>query len=370
MHRYGRSPWCRASVDRIATTPPTVETSRSTLLSGHCLDVLKTLNAGSLDCCVTSPPYWGLRDYHTEGLIWGGDADCHHDWRVPSARRPQSASCLRCGAWRGSLGLEPTPELYIEHLVSIFREVRRVLKDSGTLWLVLGDCYAGSWGDYRHKEDVPASRHSRRVPEEGSLVSRTATAPCLKRKDLIGIPWMAAFALRADGWYLRSDIVWHKPNAMPESTKDRPTCSHEFVFLLSKFPRYYYDTDAIREPVKASSILRRERQTAPNRTQDQGHPLGRRHSLRPEQCLHPLGRNRRSVWSVSTSPFRGPHFATFPKELVRPCIRAGAPECGVVLDPFAGTGTVGIVCQEEARQFVGIELSNAYVDLAHERIAA
>lgn len=353
------------------SAPPTPETSRITLHHGHALDVLRTLPSCSVDCCVTSPPYWGLRDYHTEDLVWDEDTRCSHEWQAASVRRSYGAFCTHCCAWRGNLGLEPTPDLYISHLVSIFRELRRVLNDSGTLWLVLGDCYAGSWGNYRAagemKQGECDSHCARSVQPDGSFVPLTATASGVKRKDRVGIPWMAAFALRADGWYLRSDVVWHKPNCMPEPVKDRPTCAHEYVFLLSKSPRYYYDTDAIREPVKTSSILRGERHVAPNRTQDQGHPLGRRHALRPEQSLHPLGRNRRSVWSISTSPFRGPHFATFPKELVRPCIKAGAPVGGVVIDPFAGTGTVGIVCQEEGRQFSGIELNPEYIALAESR---
>jgi DNA modification methylase len=179
-----------------------------------------------------------------------------------------------------------------------------------------------------------------------------------------------AFALRSDGWFLRKDIVWHKPNPIPESVHDRPTCAHEYVFLLSKSPRYYYDIDATRVPVKAASITRWARQKKAHPVQDQGHPLGRRHSMKPDKLIHPLGRNRRSVWTIPPEPYRGPHFAAFPKELVRPCVRAGAPEGGLVLDPFAGTGTVGIVCKEEGRRFLGIELNSSYINMARERMAA
>lgn len=261
------------------------------LYQGHCLSVLKTLPSSSIDCCVSSPPYWGLRDYGTEPLVWDGDSSCCHRWeshlrptqngqtaasmrgetknRYSATRRPQrSAFCTRCDAWRGSLGLEPTPALYVDHLVTVFREVRRVLRDDGTLWLVVGDCYAGSWGNYHpgHSDIAPGQRPKRTerwnrpAYTDRTFLPPSATAPGLKRKDLVGIAWLLAFALRADGWCLRSDIIWQKRNPIPESVRDRPTRAHEYIFLLAKSPRYYYDAAAIAEPL-AESSLRRLRQS-------------------------------------------------------------------------------------------------------------
>jgi len=376
----------------------TLEDRQSTLLAGHSLDVLKRLPSGSINCCITSPPYWGLRDYQTDAQIWGGTPKCKHIWQdsvFPAANgnktsgmRGQTANqysatrskriyafCVRCRAWRGNLGLEPTTAMYVEHLVAIFREVRRVLKPDGTLWLVLGDCYAGSWGQRAA------------IVEDGS--NR------LKPKDLVGIPWQVAFALRADGWYLRTDIVWHKPNPMPENVKDRPTRAHESIFLLAKQRHYFYDHKAIAEPLASSSIIRL---TQPSFDRQSGGPKdyavamagtpspksARRMIVNLKGRTMPSGwvpaqsggdatpssyrRNKRSVWTIPTRPYGGPHFATFPPELVRPCMRAGCPIGGTVLDPFAGAGTTGLVARQEGRKFIGIELNDDYVALARKRI--
>ena len=260
---------------------PTVQ-----LFLGDCLEVMKSLPDGSVHCCVTSPPYWGLRDYGVDG----------------------------------QLGLEPTPELYVAHLVEIFAEVRRVLRDDGTLWLNLGDSYATNPGNGRGGESVDGGLPHR----SGQDKSRAG----LKPKDLVGIPWRVAFALQADGWYLRSDIIWAKPNPMPESVRDRPTKSHEYIFLLAKSQRYYYDADAIRENGTGTEYDRTKRA--------RGRMTGTRYLVEgkgQEVAGDSFGvgsttRNKRSVWTVSTKPFRGAHFATFPPDLIEPCILAGTSERG------------------------------------------
>ncbi|MFZ5442595.1 MAG: DNA-methyltransferase [Myxococcota bacterium] len=261
------------------------------LVVGDCLQVLRGMPDSSVDACVTSPPYWGLRDYGVAGQI----------------------------------GAEPTVDAFVAQLTAVFREVRRVLKPTGTLWLNLGDSYTSggrTWRDGDKKN--PARAMSYRAP----------TPAGLKPKDLIGVPWKAAFALQADGWYLRSDIIWHKPNAHPESVKDRPTRAHEYVFLFSKAERYFFDHAAVKEPAATGTGTRA----------------------------------RRSVWSIPTEPFRDAHFATFPPALVEPCILASTERGGVVLDPFFGSGTVGLVAHALGRRFIGIELNEAYARIARKRL--
>ncbi len=325
-----------------------------------CADAREALAAmpdGSVHACITSPPYWGLRDYGLKPVVWG-DAGCEHEW-AEIVSQPQhsddgisgstleggkatqaatqrtvstSAFCRRCNAWRGTLGLEPTPELYVEHIVQVMREVRRVLRDDATLWLNLGDSYSGGGRDYRDP--------GKRLNSDGRLAglekkgARPPTPDGLKPKDLTGIPWRVAFALQADGWWLRSDIVWSKPNPMPESVTDRPTRSHEYVFLLAKSARYYYDADAIREPQTGNTHSRRKdgRRDVNPETAKVGNVthLGWEDSY----VEVPGGRNRRSVWEIATQPYAKAHFATFPEKLVEPCILAGTsewgccPECG------------------------------------------
>ena len=294
------------------------------IYQGDCLDVMAKLPSRSIHCVVTSPPYWGLRDY---GI--GDDA----------------------------LGLEPTPELYVKHLVEIFREVRRVLRDDGTLWLNLGDSYAGS-GRGPSTMNSAQEMWSDKKPPDG-----------LKPKDLVGIPWRVAFALQADGWYLRSDIIWSKPNPMPESVTDRPTKSHEYLFLLTKNQRYYYDADAIREPHVRLWDSNNGGGMSTTRHHD-AHIGGSNRHERKYPVPNPLGRNKRTVWTVATQPYQGAHFATFPTKLIEPCILAGCPEDGAVLDPFAGSGTVGEVSQRFGRKSILIELNPEYVKLARKRIEA
>jgi DNA modification methylase len=252
--------------------------------------------------------------------------------------------------------LEQTPEEYVQKLVEVFREVKRVLRDDGTLWLNLGDSYSGSGkgpagnlGKTHNEREMTHTHVSGKVPDG------------LKPKDLIGIPWMVAFALRNDGWYLRQDIIWHKPSTMPESVTDRCTKAHEYIFLLSKSKTYYYDAESIKEPVKQDWGTR-------DRTNGKYHNTGT--GLNPHTGLQKSYEkaNKRSVWSVTTKPFHGAHFATFPPDLIEPCVIAGSPEGGIVLDPFFGSGTTGLVAMRNNRKYLGCELNSEYISIANERL--
>lgn len=322
--------------------------------------------------CVTSPPYYGLRDYGT-GKWVGGDENCSHkrdskysektitghankDLTVGDAI--YKSVCPKCGAIRKDeqLGLEETPEEYIKSMVEVFRCVWDVLEDDGTLWVNIGDSYCGtrSKGDWVDPKN-PNGRN-------GQSVSKTEKLEGYKSKDLIGIPWMLAFALRADGWYLRQDIIWHKPNPMPESVQDRCTKSHEYIFLLSKSSKYYYDHESIKDPVKQDWGTR-------DRTDGKYHNEGS--GLQPHSGLEKSYEmaNKRSVWSVNTKPYAGAHFAVFPTDLIEPCILAGAPAGGIVLDPFMGSGTTAQVAQDLGRKYLGCELNPAYQPLQNKRLA-
>ena len=307
---------------------------KTQILNGDCIEMMKTLPEQSVNCCVTSPPYFGLRDYGHEGQI----------------------------------GLEETPEAFVQKMVEVFREVKRVLRDDGTLWLNLGDSYY----NYRPGKGQALAKQScasndQELPQ--SCARRGNKLDGLKEKDLIGIPWRVAFALQADGWYLRSEIIWHKPNPMPESVTDRPTKSHEQIFLLTKSARYYYDADAVKEDISNSTIERWGENPPRKNASKQGFKAG---SVKGESCMgaNPSGRNRRSVWTIATAPYSGAHFATFPPELIRPCILAGCPKGGVVLDPFGGSGTTAAVANEENRNAILCELNPDYIPLINERINA
>jgi len=289
--------------------------------------------------CVTSPPYFGLRDYG-------------HD---------------------GQLGLEETPEEYIKSMVEVFRCVWDVLEDDGTLWLNIGDSYADN--NSRASNNGRAGFGNARE----KVVNRTGEG--LKTKDLIGIPWMLAFALRADGWYLRQDIIWHKPNPMPESVQDRCTKAHEYIFLLSKSQKYYYDIDAIREPhsqaekdgvtkemMQKEWTAKRESQGKVQSDQSGKTNQGGTVNRNKNYYGNPEGRNKRSIWTVNTKPYKGSHFATYPPKLIEPCILAGCPESGIVLDPFMGSGTTAFVALINKRQYLGCELNSNYEDLQKKRI--
>jgi site-specific DNA-methyltransferase (adenine-specific) len=299
------------------------------LLIGDCIDSMRTMADQSVHCCVTSPPYFGLRDYGVDGQI----------------------------------GLEETPEAYIAKMVEVFREVKRVLRDDGTLWVNIGDSYASGG---RKTRDSDAKL------EQRGMNTRPKDADGVKQKDLIGIPWMLAFALRADGWYLRQDIIWHKPNPMPESVRDRCTKAHEYVFLLSKSPKYFYDHEAVKEPCSEANIEDfKRRKTLDNK----GKGKGTYDEARPDLCRSreaympaDFRRNRRSVWTVTTKPYKGAHFATFPTALIEPCILAGCPVGGIVLDPFGGSGTTAGVSLAHDRKAVLCELSDEYAELVPARI--
>lgn len=352
------------------------------IYNGNCVDVLRTIEDQSIQCCVTSPPYYGLRDYGT-GTWIGGDPKCPHrrlskfsDRITTGHKQPEPIGnvgdaiyktiCPLCGAVREDkqIGLEESPEEYVSRLVDVFREVRRVLKDDGTLWLNIGDSYAGS-GNGRNPDGTPnvksgSINSASKGTTEGFIFKRGDGNA--KPKDMIGIPWMLAFALRDDGWYLRQDIIWAKPNPMPESVRDRCTKSHEYIFLLSKSPKYYYSNEAIKEPTKTNDNIVRDRDATklnntPGRTKMKGLKTNRYKK-----------RNKRDVWMVSTKPFKEAHFATFPEDLIVPCILAGCPAGGVVLDPFMGAGTTGLVATKLGRKYVGIELNQEYIDIANKRI--
>lgn len=303
------------------------------ILNGDCRQVLKSINDCSVQCCVTSPPYFGLRDYG-------------HD---------------------GQIGLECTPEAYVSQLVDVFREVKRVLKDDGTLWLNIGDSYA-SFRDGKATPDSTRKNDTGTLVPKGSARNRMASTfsgTSIKHKDLIGVPWRLAFALQADGWWLRQDIIWHKPNPMPESVQDRCTKAHEYVFLLSKSANYYFDSKAIAEPVAESSVERLSQTTL--KTQKGSNRVPGKTNGNMKAVGGTETRNKRSVWTVNTQPYSEAHFATYPPALVQPCILAGSKAGDTILDPFGGSGTTGQVALELGRKAVLIELNPAYVEIAERR---
>ena len=379
-----------------------------TVYLGDARDVLADLPSESIDCAITSPPYWGLRDYGVKPSVWGGAPDCAHRWLA--GEPDHGRSCKDCGAWSGALGLEPTPEMFAQHMVTIFREVRRVLKPTGTAWVNLGDTYihankGSGAGIHRY---TPGSLQLTNTSSDFTAAPNRGNVPGLKAKDLAGIPWRVALALQADGWYLRTDIIYVKPSPMPESVTDRPTRSHEFLFLMSKRPRYFYDHVAVLEPRSSSAS-----------------------GGRPVRGI-PGGRNRRTVWVVPREIYRGRHTATFPSGLVEPCVLAGTSESGccaacgspwvrvsqsryrgtwrgrlpgidryhkpafpgrmerdwitagwqptctcgagrvpaTVLDLFAGSGTTLAVAKRLGRLALGIEIQPRYLGLIRERCQA
>ena len=374
---------------------PYFETENGKLYHGDVLSVLSQLPDGSVQMCVTSPPYWGLRDYGLEPQTWDDPGNCAHVWNEtefianksggPSEKQQSNAGawnpdgilskhgfCQNCNAWRGSLGLEPTPDLFINHLVQIFRGVKRVLRSDGVLFVNMGDSYASTGGDYKNgsqgKNSVVGKTSPESCPNNGRAERlKKQSEYGIKPKDLIGVPWMLAFALRADGWYLRSDIIWAKTNPMPESVTDRPTKSHEYIFLLSKSQRYFYDAEAIKEPDSGQQHHRNVFEGAPS-LEPSGGLKSSHKSLWGTPDKNGNGRNKRTVWTIPTAPFSEAHFATFPPKLIEPCIFAGSPEGGTVFDPFFGAGTTGLVCEKYGRKWIGIELNQDYADIAAKRI--
>jgi DNA modification methylase len=304
------------------------------ILRGDVREMLGQLADCSVQACVTSPPYWGLRDYG-------------HD---------------------GQIGLEQTPDEYVAEMVAVFREVRRVLKDDGVLWLNLGDSYNGSGKGACADGVVRLTDKSKKQKTSNGTHQGTFTKTIidgLKPKDLVGIPWRVAFALQADGWWLRQDIIWHKPNPMPESVTDRCTKAHEYLFLLTKSAKYYFDNEAIKEP--SAQLGKTNIRFGGNKYGDSNDP---KHATKSGNEYTDNGtRNRRSVWTIPTKPFKGAHFAVMPEALVEPCILASSREGDTVLDPFLGSGTVGLVAQRHNRRWVGCELNPEYAKIAETRIS-
>jgi DNA modification methylase len=431
------------------------------IIHGNALTVLRDMPSESVQCVITSPPYWGLRAYNTEPQIWGGEPNCEHVWEDATyVRRSNDAKpgdkqgtnygslgrdvpvrnqfCSKCGAWRGELGLEPTPQLFLEHLVEIFREVKRVLRKDGLAFVNMGDSFASkqqrgqAWGDHSKRTLEVTGAHGEHAPVKDWSCWN------LGPKQLVGMPWRLAFALQDDGWILRSDIVWAKSNPMPESVTDRPTKAHEYVFMFAKNERYFYDAEAIKEdcvngdpasPRGSNGVLRMK--NAGRRKQDE---LGKNTYTGFNDRHQPLlKRNKRSVWSIPTQPFPEAHFAVYPEALVEPMILAGSspkacPKCGapwvrivekqkaevvnprpfgkagnadrndtlriyeesvrvamgwrpscscssndgsgkcIILDPFSGSGTTGVVALRHGRDYIGIELNPKYVEMSKRRI--
>ncbi|MFA5322062.1 MAG: site-specific DNA-methyltransferase [Smithella sp.] len=322
-----------SSAQKPTTEAPKKAQQLNQIYQGDCLEVLKTFPDNCIDCCVTSPPYWGLRDYGV----------------------------------KGQYGLEQTPEEYVNKMVEVFREVRRVLKNEGTCWLNLGDSYCG--GGSKGDTEGAKQKTSKGATwgDNDKVAKLKSKIEGIKTKDIVGIPWMVAFALRADGWYLRQDIIWNKPNPMPESVTDRCTKSHEYVFLLSKSQKYYYDNEAIMEPCIYPGDLGLLRSSIGN-----GNPYGEQAKSRvsagvDSRTAGKETRNKRSVWKVTTKPFNDAHFATFPEDLIKPMILAGSPQGGIVLDPFGGSGTTLKVAESLNRRCTLIELNPEYIKIAEKR---
>ena len=383
------------------------ETKSGVLYCGDVLATLRSLPDEIVNCCVTSPPYWGLRDYGTATWV-GGSAECDHrgkpfatkanvnrntngsnDTKNQEDREFYKEQCPKCGAIRKDqqLGLEKTPEEYVARMVDVFREVRRVLRKDGVMFLNLGDSYAGGGRGFGYGGKQDTNKGCDGMPV--SIVPKG-----LKPKDLVGIPWMLAFALRADGWWLRQDIIWAKPNPMPESVKDRCTKSHEYIFLLSKSAKYYYDNEAVMEVAtgfdgRKDTMFKGAVKSydgvmpggKPQSFAQNGHERWQYKSLEtgrtgevhsgyenPDGSLRvsfddkgvPV-RNKRDVWTVTTKPYKGAHYATFNPELIKPCILAGAPEGGIVFDPFVGSGTTVATAIQLGRKGIGIDLSFKYL---------
>lgn len=354
------------------------------ILQGDCKEILKQKPDGYFNCCVTSPPYWGLRDYGIPPSKWPAVTYSPMPG-LPETHIPE---------WIGCLGLEPTPEMFVAHIVLVFREVWRTLQDDGTLWLNFGDSYAGSMkGRNADGQGNPGGFHKQSGGQSGGNIDyKCFDYGGLKNKDLVGIPWRVAFALQADGWYLRMDNIWHKPNCMPESVTDRPTKAHEYMFLLSKSKKYYYDAEAIKEPAVGfnfrppagsegafgpqqsrrrkgnSKTFRGGGQYTQGQSFDNSKEVSREsHGNQPNESGM---RNKRSVWTVATAQLAESHFATFPEKLIEPCILAGCPEGGRVLDPFFGSGTTGRVAMKYNREFTGIDLNDKYINLSQRRTSS
>jgi len=374
------------------------KTNNGILYNGDVIDELKKLPDESVNMCVTSPPYWGLRDYGT--AIWeGGSENCNHIDENTKAERERNRKglahnanndganrkgfignefkefqykeiCQKCGAVRidKQLGLEKAPAEYVSKMVEIFREVKRVLRSDGILWLNLGDSYYSNIGGYSKTMTTGNATAIKLRGRDNKPKHKT-----LKEKDLCGIPWRVAFALQKDGWYLRQDIIWHKPNPMPESVTDRCTKSHEYIFLMSKSAKYYYNMEAIKVPA-AYDGRKDTMMKGSEKYKNSVVPGKKEHTMAAQgherwQWINGVAmKNKRSVWNIPIKPYKEAHFAVFPEKLIKPCILAGCPKDGIVIDPFFGSGTSGVVSEKNGRKWIGIDLNNSYCKLAKERI--
>jgi DNA modification methylase len=366
-----------------------------TIIEGNAVTEMRKLPERSVQCCVTSPPYWGLRAYGTDPQVWGGDGECKHRWgtlerhplanslagpngkkwlNAPAAKRSKETGpfCQKCGAWKGELGSEPNPYLFIENMVSVFREVRRVLKDDGVLWLNLGDCYASPGmayeGDGKRAND--SVKHSARHTDHYEQQPNRGRFQGFKRKELIGMPWRVALALHDDGCLLRCDVIWQKLRALPESVRDRPSREHEYIFMLTKGPKYYYDQDAVRTELTRKTFTTFGTKRTTGAGEDAGRDVKSR-NIRGENRWprlgadgHPIGANLRSVWSIAPEKYRDGHYAIYPRKLVLPCVLSSTRPGDVVLDPFSGCATTGRVALETLRRFIGIELLPKHAESA------
>lgn len=348
------------------------------ILHGNVFDKVKELNDNSIDCVVTSPPYWGLRDYGT-GTWIGGDKNCPHKRLTKISKDTKTGHagmfkkgnvvgdaiykkyCPECGAKRKDeqLGLEETYQEHIKNIVNLFEEIKPKLKESATIWLNYGDSYSSG------KRTSTTNQTLRGNKNYG--VTRTPVQDGIKEKDLVMIPNRIAIALQDAGWYIRSEIIWHKPNPMPESVRDRPTSAHEKIWLITKYKKYYYDADSIREPLASNSLTRLNQDIKNQKGSIRGNG-GMKSNGNMKAVGNKETRNKRNVWTVTTKPCKEAHFATFPKDLIEPCIKAGCPEGGIVLDPFGGSGTTGIVASQNNRNAILIELNKDYIDIANKRI--
>jgi DNA modification methylase len=350
------------------------------ILHGNCIDKIKELDDNSIDCVVSSPPYFGLRDYGT--AQWkGGNPNCSHAYGrntrggLSDFQKNNKGSfgdeavksgecCKLCGAKRidEQFGLEKTYQDYLANTVKVFETFKPKLKDTATIWWNVGDSYNSTNGFCRNK-----GKYKRKGRDGGSNDKKLIKNSIIKEKDLMMIPNRVAIALQEAGWYIRSEIIWHKPNPMPESVRDRPTSAHEKIWLITKSKKYYYDADAIREPLAASSLNRLNQDIKNQKGSTRGNG-GMKSNGNMKAVGNKETKNKRNVWTVTTKPCKEAHFATFPKDLIEPCIKAGCPEGGLVLDPFGGSGTTGIVAAQNNRNAVLIELNQKYIDIAKKRI--
>lgn len=353
------------------------------IYQGDVKTILKKFPSNIVDCVVTSPPYWNLRDYGTGTWVGSNDPECKHiknqafsskttiqknQKKVNMGRELYyNHKCPKCGATKKDLqiGAEKTPEEYVETMVKLFRQIRRMLKDTGTVWLNLGDTYIGGGRGTGGKSKTQTGN-------KGSLIGIRSVVKGLPSKNLVGIPWRVALALQADGWILRQEIIWNKPACMPESVTDRCTKSHEHIFLLTKKPNYYFDHVVIQEPsthIESYTGKRPRRINSLGKTSPEHHQFGvDENGIQLMAGKKYPKRNKRTVWNVSITNYKGAHFATFPTKLIEPCILAGCPKDGVVFDPFFGSGTSGSVAKKHNRKYLGVELNPKYIKLAKQRL--